>query len=243
MKAKFRISDEMFYNNGKIILNSIPDIKKSITDMLSKKVELKTIQRTPKGKKAYTGIKADSLNKALRECMNSSVINGETHVENGVFFHTSKEGFDFSVYDKTYNMARLYNYYLGAIGVLNGDKKIINQYKKLGIKKSEWRGKIDALSAAVEENTDYIVEKESLTVAGEFQFGNWALIYRDLFRLLNADSNPGIDFYIYVAADDELSKLLSANTVSYRQAKEVITENLSIIKIPIWLIALGVEEL
>ncbi len=82
-----------------------------------------------------------------------------------------------------------------------------------------------------------------MTVAGELQFGNWALIYRDLFRLLDADSNPGVDFYIYVAADDELSGLLSANTVSYKSAGEVINEYLSIIKTPVWLIALGIDKL
>mgnify|MGYP000838182658 CR=1 FL=1 len=69
------------------------------------------------------------------------------------------------------------------------------------------------------------------------------LIYRDLFRLLDADSNPGVDFYIYVAADDELSGLLSANTVSYKSAGEVINEYLSIIKTPVWLIALGIDKL
>ena len=69
------------------------------------------------------------------------------------------------------------------------------------------------------------------------------MIYRDLFRLLDADSNPGIDFYIYVAADDELSGLLSDNTVSYKSAGEVISESLSIIKTPVWLIGLGIEKL
>ena len=83
-----------------------------------------TTRRKPKGKPEYDGINASSLNVALRRCLSAEAIRGETHVENGVFFHTSKEGFDFSVYDEDYNMARLYNYYQGAIGVLNGDKKI-----------------------------------------------------------------------------------------------------------------------
>lgn len=243
MKVKFKISDERFFNNGKIILNAIPDVRDHIKKALSKEEIILTTRRKPKGKPEYDGINASSLNVALRRCLSAEAIRGETHVENGVFFHTSKEGFDFSVYDEDYNMARLYNYYQGAIGVLNGDKKILELNKKMGFNKKEWKGKIAAISSKVAENADYIIDKEKLTVAGELQFGNWALIYRDLFRLLDADSNPGVDFYIYVAADDELSGLLSANTVSYKSAGEVINEYLSIIKTPVWLIALGIDKL
>ena len=243
MKVRFKITEESFFNNGKIILNAIPDVRDSIRKALSQEETISTTQRKPKGKPEYDGVNAASLNEALRRCLNAESIKGETHVENGVFFHKTKEGFDFSVYDEEYNMARLYNYYQGAIGVLDGDKKITELYKKMGCKKKEWKGKIRAISSKVTYNSDYKVDKEQLTVAGELQFGNWALIYRDLFRLLDADSNPGVDFYIYVAADDDLSGLLSANTVSYKSASDVISEYLSIIKTPIWLIGLGIDEL
>lgn len=243
MKIRFKISDERFFNNGKIILNAIPDVRDNIRKALSQEETVATTRRKPKGKPEYDGINATSLNAALRRCLSAEAIKGETHVENGVFFHKTKEGFDFTVYDENYNMARLYNYYQGTVGILNGDKKIIDLYKKMGFKKKEWKGKIAAISSKVDENSDYIVDKEALTVAGELQFGNWALIYRDLFRLLDADSNPGVDFYIYIAADDELSGLLSANTVSYRSAGDVISEYLSIIKTPVWLIGLGIDKL
>lgn len=243
MKVQFKISEEKFFNNGKIILSSLPDIDHRIRAALSQKEIVSVTRRRPKGKPEYDGVDATSLNKALRRCINKEDINGETHVENGVFFHKTKEGFDFSVYDENYNMSRLYNYYQGTIGVLDGDKKIIDLYKKMGCKKKEWKGKIEAIQSRVAYNSDYVVDKKILTVAGEFQFGNWALIYRDLFRLLDAASNPGIDFYVYVAADEKLSGLLSANTVSYKQANDVINEYLSIIKTPIWLISLGIEEL
>lgn len=243
MKIEFEISENKYFNNGKVILNSLPDIDSRIRAALSQKEEVEVTRRRPKGKPEYDGIDAASLNDALRRCINKEPIKGETHVENGVFFHNTKEGFDFSVYDEKYNMSRLYNYYQGATGVLDGDKKIVDLYKKMGCGKKEWRGKINAIQSTVAYNSDYVVDKEILTVAGELQFGNWALIYRDLFRLLDADSNPGIDFYIYVTADEHLSSLLSANTVSYKQANEVISEYLSIIKTPIWLIGLGFKEL
>lgn len=244
MNIKFKISNEKFFNNGKIILNSIPDVRDNIRKALSKEEVVSTTRRKPKGKPEYNGIKASSLNKALRRCLKAESIKGETHVENGVFFHKGKEGFDFSVYDEKYNIACLYNYYQGTVGILNGDVKIVDLYRKLGYQKKEWKDKINAINSKVgTNNADYSRDKEILTVVGELQFGNWALIYRDLFRLLDADSNPGIDFYIYVTADDKLSSLLSDNTVSYKAADNVISEYLSIIKTPIWLIALGIDEL
>lgn len=243
MKIRFKISEEQFFNNGKIILNAIPDVRDNIRKALSQKETISTTRRKSQNKPEYDGINAASLNEALRRCLSSKSIKGETHVENGVFFHKTKEGFDFSVYDEKYNMARLYNYYQGTVGVLDGNKKITELYKKVGCKKTEWKGKIAAISSKVDYNSDYMVDKEMLTVVGELQFGNWALIYRDLFRLLAADSNPGVDFYIYVTADDELSALLSAKTVSYKSAKDVISEYLSIIKTPIWLIGLGIEKI
>ena len=111
----------------------------------------------------------------------------------------------------------------------------------MGQKKREWRGKIAAIQAQVDENCDYCVDKEKLTVVGELQFGNWALVYRDLFRLLDADSNPGVDFYIYVTADKELSGLLSSQTVSFNKTAEILQQYRNIIRVPIWLIGLGID--
>lgn len=243
MNVQFKISEERFFNNGKVILNSLPDVEDRIRTALTQKETIDTKRRERKNRPPFDGVDAKSLNEALRRCLSSDHIKGETHVENGVFFHTTKEGFDFSIYDENYNMSRLYNYYLGTVGVLDGDKKILELYKKMGCKKKDWKGKIEAIRSKIAYNTDYIVDKEILTVAGELQFGNWALIYRDLFRLLDADSNPGIDFYIYVAADEDLSRLLSDQTVSFKQAGDVMSEYRSIIKTPIWLIGLGIEKI
>ncbi len=115
MRVRFKISEESFFNNGKIILNAIPEVRDNIRKALSQEGTVATTKRRPKGKPEYEGIKADSLNAALRRCLSTESIKGETHVENGVFFHKTKEGFDFSVYDERYNMARLYNYYQGAV--------------------------------------------------------------------------------------------------------------------------------
>lgn len=243
MEIRFKINNEKFYNNGKVILKSIPDIENLFRDILSKKEKVEDVTRVLKGKPSFDGITANSLNEALRRCLFQANIKGETHVENGVFFHNTKEGFDFSIYDENYNLSRLFNYYQGAVGILNGDQKIKELFQKMGYPENQWLGIIKSIESKIEYNTDYLIDKETLTVVGELQFGNWALLYRDLFRLLHADSNPGIDLYIYIAADTELSSLLSANTVSYKQVQTVIGEYLSVIRTPIWLIGLGVDRL
>lgn len=242
MRVRFKISEENFYNNGKIILESLSEVEDKIREALSQEEEIDVIHRQSKRTEESEGINAKSLNDALRKCLKPKSIKGETHVENGVFFHTTNEGFDFSVYDEEYNLSRLFNYYIGTIGVRNGDVKIAEIYQKMGYGKEEWKGKIEEIRSKVGPDNDYIVDKKILTTVGELQFGNWALIYRELFRLLDADSKTGIDFYIYVTADDALSKLLSAGTVSFKRAKEVIGTYLSIIKTPIWLVGLGIER-
>ena len=242
MKIRFKISDETFFNNGKIILSSMPDVEADVRGAFSSPEVVETTTRHNQGIDSL-GVTADSLNIALRRCLKSKGFKGETHVEHGVFFEDTKEGFDFMLYDEDYNIANLFNYYQGKVGVLNGNIRILDVYNRIGLTKSEWQTRLDQIKSDTEPNTDYHCDKTSLTIAGELQFGNWALLYRDLFRLLKAVDNPGVDMYIYVAADDNLSNLLSKQTVSYSQAKKVIEEYNSIIKTPIWLIALGMEAI
>jgi hypothetical protein len=222
-------------------LNSLSPLESLIREALSKSCGVDTVDRNEK-KSSYIGVNANDLNKVLRECIsNIPEINNETHIENGIFYHDSKKGFDFSIYDKDYNLTQLYNYYMGINGVLNGGSKIYEKNKKLKLNKEEWKLKIKKLSSEVEYNKDIISEKKKLTVVGELQFGNWALTYRDFFRLINADNNPGIDFYIYITATGKLSNLLSAQTVSYLRVINIISENSSILKTPMWIIGLDIE--
>ncbi len=240
MDIQFVIKDERFFNNGRIILNSLADFEIKMRKVLSMEEAVETQLRKEKGI-AYTGINADSLNKALRRSLIDEDIDCETHVENGVFFHNTKEGFDFSVYDKYYNYTRLFNNYLGARGALDGEEKILELYRKQKVKKSKWKNQIHNTISDVGIGKDLLVEKQKLTVVGELQFGNWALVYRDLFRLLDADNDPGIDLYVYITASDHLSDLLSSGTVSYKSAESVIEKYLNIIKTPVWLIGLDIE--
>lgn len=243
---EFKISKEKFFNNGLIMLKSMPSIENEMRGALCKEEKVVSIVRTNKGVES-NGISAASLNQALRRNLeNCTSFKGETHVENGIFFNVSKEGFDFASFDEKHNKANLFNYYMGSIGILKGDEKIYDIYGKMKMEKNDWAQEVDNMQTEAymnpnAVNIDYECQKEKPTIVGEFQFGNWALIYRDLFRLLDAANNPGVDLYIYVTADSDLSNCLSAQTVSFRRAVEVIDKYQSIIKTPIWLIGLGFE--
>lgn len=240
-----KIAEEKFYNNGKIILKSMGTLEANMRKALNSSVSINTVTRSSKGKTMLHGVSAGDLNKVLRQQVATIPnINGETHVKDGIFFQVSKEGFDFTIYDKTYNFSRLYNYYVGYRGILNGDRKIINELSEKerdGLNTTQWQQKIQNIANMLGGyNIDYVIDKQLLTVVGEFQFGNWALAYRDIIRLLNANANPGVDFYIYITATGKLQSLLSANTVNYKQINDIFAQNLELIQIPTWIIGLDV---
>lgn len=240
-----KISEEKFYNNGKIILKSMGALESDLRKALNASVSIKTVTRKPKGKPTFNGVSAGDLNKVLRrQVATIPNINGETHVKNGIFFQVSKEGFDFTIYDKAYNFSKLYNYYVGYRGILNGESKIVDDLSKKerdGLNKKLWKQKIQNTANLLGGyNIDYVIDKQLLTVAGEFQFGNWALAYRDIIRLLNANTNPGVDFYIYITATGKLQSMMSANTVNYKQINDIFVQNSELIQIPTWIIGLDV---
>lgn len=242
-KVKLIFKSESFYNNGQIVLNSMDDFSNHVHSAFEKELDVTESTRKEKGI-TRRGIKADSLNSALRkqlklvEYPTGTSLFGETHVENGVFFNETKEGFDFSAYDEDYNFSVLRNQYIGDDGKHLGEEKLIALYKKKKEKKSAWTAKIKASGDLFKSIPE---EKKSLTVVGEFQFGNWALVYRDLFRVMAADAAPGVGMYIYITATGTLQNLLSNNTVNYDQVKEILSENEKLIKVPTWLIGLDIE--
>lgn len=102
-KVKLIFKSESFFNNGQIVLNSMDDFSDRVHAAFEKELDVTESTRKEKGI-TRRGIKADSLNSALRkqlklvEYPTGTSLFGETHVENGVFFNETKEGFDFSAY-------------------------------------------------------------------------------------------------------------------------------------------------
>lgn len=236
---------ESFYNNGRIILDSLDPLERDVRGALTSTVSMKTKLRKEKKRGSYYGYGADELNKVLRSQFSTiPYIKGETHVKNGAFFSVSKEGFDFTIYDSDYNYSRIYNYYVGFKGIFDGNNKIVDDLtpKERGMSKKMWRDKVVSTSDKLGGyNIDYDIKKSRLTVAGEFQFGNWALAYKDVIRLLNANVNPGIDFYIYITATGKLQDSLSSNTVNFDRINKIFQENAALIPVPTWVIGLDIQ--
>jgi hypothetical protein len=78
-------------------------------------------------------------------------------------------------------------------------------------------------------------------IVGEIQFGNWALAYRDFFKVLKADVQNSVDCLIYIVPTGNLEKLLSDGIVTFDKTKKIMEEFSKVISVPVWLIGIDVE--
>lgn len=98
---------------------------------------------------------------------------------------------------------------------VNGNK-LRQKWDKFCVKQKNDEHKMDMNSA---HNT--------FNILGEIQFGNWAMVYKDMFRLVSAiNKNAQIDLYIYIAATDNLKKIISDGVVGVNAARERFQENI-----------------
>ena len=78
-------------------------------------------------------------------------------------------------------------------------------------------------------------------ILGEIQFGNWALAYRDFFKVLKANVQTSVDCLIYICPTGELESMLSDGIVTFTKSKKILTEFQKVISVPIWLIGLDIK--
>ena len=179
-------------------------------------------------KKYIHGISANSLNEAIREKLKGIPgIEGETNVVFGTFLPPvkGKGEFDFSIYNKETNFYKLWDYCYGENAIRDGDL-IVDKY----IKDNKLRQKWDKFCVK-QKNDEHKIEMNSahntFNILGEIQFGNWAMVYKDMFRLVSAiNKNAQIDLYIYIAATDNLKKIISDGVVGVNAARERFQENI-----------------
>ena len=84
-------------------------------------------------------------------------------------------------------------------------------------------------------------ENDPPLLVGEIQFGNWALVYRDLFKVLKANVQNSVDCLIYIVPDGNLVKLLSDGIVNYEETKGILNEFSKVISVPVWLIGIDIK--
>ena len=212
---------------GKEVFDEHSDFKKKFLDSLNADVAVGLTERKIKGK-SLLGVNANSINDAVRNCLKSvDNIEFETSVYYGTFLSQNiKSDFDFSIVDKKSNYYNLWNYCYGLEARVKGEE-IFEQLIINNNKLDDWNSYMSKF-----DNDDYkykrdlIIPDYTFNVIGEIQLGNWAMIYKDMFRLVTAiNKRAKIDLYIYICANESISDLISAGTVTYKKAVDKFKEN------------------
>lgn len=246
-KAEVHIAIESFFNNANIILKHDNNFKEKLCSCINGEIEVKpkirTVTRQRDGvkcSKKYRGIEIDFFNSELRKRLNSNdLLLFEVYNREGIFYTSNgKKGFDFAQLDYRYNLLQLWNQCFGKRGLYKGEELWESALKQNPFLK-EAADEIDF--NAFERGKDVEVKKEVMTILGELQFGNWGLIYRDLFKLLDADANSGVDLFVYITAHHNLLSYASDQIVNYDDTARVLNEFSHLIKVPVWLIGLDIE--
>jgi hypothetical protein len=79
-------------------------------------------------------------------------------------------------------------------------------------------------------------------IVGEIQFGNWALAYRDFFKVLKANVQNSIDCLVYIVPTGKLEKSLSDGIVTFDKTLRIIQEFEKIIIVPVWLVGIDIKS-
>lgn len=247
IKGNLYIGNEYFFNNSNIILNQDSEfynrLKSNIIGEIDIEPTVRSTQRSKnkkKYKKYYKGINIDAFNSSLRLSLNKYPnLLFELYNDDGVFYTSNaKKGFDFASIDADYNIIKLWNLCFGKKSLYDGE--------------SHWKKSLESndfiMSASkgfnfesFEKGQDIKIIKNSLTILGELQFGNWGLAYRDLFKLLHADTNSGVDLFVYITAHNNLLSYASDGIVSYEDTIKILNEFSNLIKVPIWVIGLDLD--
>jgi hypothetical protein len=80
-------------------------------------------------------------------------------------------------------------------------------------------------------------------IVGEIQFGNWALAYRDFFKVLKANVQNSIDCLIYIVPTGNLEKSLSDGIVTFDKTLRIIKDFEKVINVPVWLVGIDIKDL
>ncbi len=146
-------------------------------------------------------------------------------------------GFDFAMYDVRHNLASLWSLCFGRRGVVHGE----SVWQIYLASNPGQRGLADRIEAEGRAGEDLESSRGAPTILGEVQFGNWALAYRDMMKLLAADAEIDVDLFVYVVADASLAGLISAGTVNFDGSVQILRDFRSVVKVPTVVVGLDVQ--
>ena len=240
------VAIEFYHHHSLEIINSHKELKNNFLDSLSKEINISTRIKKTKNVESK-GIKAEDLNIEIRELLKSIPGNEfkfEVYEENGVFYFSEEKssigGFDFAVLNHYNNILALRNLCFGSLQYADGESrwaKFLNKNPDL-VEISE-----KLKSKEVNGNNIESEHKDQYTplIVGEIQFGNWALAYRDFFKVLKANVQNSIDCLIYIVPTGNLESMLSDGIVTYDKTVKIVEDFSKVISVPVWVVGLDIE--
>ncbi|MBM71706.1 MAG: hypothetical protein CL847_02865 [Crocinitomicaceae bacterium] len=245
-EAKLFISDNYYHHHAYEIIHTHKNLKQDLTSCLNSKISVTPrIKKT--GKKESRGIKADGLNKEIRNLLENKLkaeVKLEVNEERGVFYFSNEKstigGFDFAILDHEQNLNSLRNICFGELQYYQGQERWSKFLKK--------NPDLVKIAKSIKQNGTLGVDfkkskqKDSPLIVGEIQFGNWALAYRDFFKVLKANVQNSIDCLIYIVPTGDLEIMLSDGIVTYTKTVKIIEDFLKVISVPVWVIGIDIEN-
>ncbi len=244
---RLSVAEQYYHHHSYEILKAHEDLKAMFIASLNNDIRI-----SPRIKKnkifESKAIEAKELNVVIRELLRetpNNEIKFEVFEENGVFYFSSEKssigGFDFAILNHYNNILALRNLCFGNLQYHDGEirwNKFLDKNKDL-MKIADELKRIDEKGKNIKNlNKD----KPTPLIVGEIQFGNWALAYRDFFKVLKADVQNSVDCLIYIVPTGNLEAMLSDGIVTFNKTKEILKSFSKVISVPVWLIGLDINE-
>jgi hypothetical protein len=245
-QGRLFVGDEYFHHHAFEILEAHKEVKELFINALHGDILISPRVKLTRGMES-PAIKADSLNGELRNHLRKNLkekIKFEVFEEHGVFYFSAEKsaigGFDFALLNHRKNLIALRNICFGNLRYDQGIKRwnrFLKNNPELIDTAEEILNKVELGRNLEEMQGEYY----SPLIVGEIQFGNWALAYRDFFKVLKADVQNSIDCLIYIVPTGNLEKMLSDGIVTFDKSKAIIQDFAKVISIPVWLVGIDMQ--
>lgn len=243
--ANLYISKNYFHHHAFEIISTHKYLKKDLENCFNSPIAISPRIKKA-GKKESKGIKAGDLNIVIRELLEKKLkaeIKLEVNEEKGVFYFSNEKstigGFDFAILNHEQNLTSLRNICFGELQYFEGQKKwdkFLSKNPDL-VKIAEKLKKQEATGVDIKKSN----QNKTPLLVGEIQFGNWALAYRDFFKVLKANVQNSIDCLLYIVPTGNLENMLSDGIVTYDNSIKIIEDFSKVISVPVWVIGIDVK--
>jgi hypothetical protein len=244
--GNLKVSKQFFHHHAYEIMHTHKNLRDNFKSTLTSSIEIEPRIKMTSGEKSK-GIKADFLNKEIRRILTivpNKELKFEVIEDRGVFYFSEEKsaigGFDFAIINHPKNIIALRNLCFGELQYHDGVKRW-NRFLKRNL---DLKHIADSLINIDEKGKDIKYSKssdDSPLVVGEIQFGNWALAYRDFFKVLKANVQNSVDCLVYVVPTGNLESMLSDGIVTFDKTKKILEDFSKVISVPVWLIGLDMD--